>query len=987
MKGLIISAKVKTVLISVAGVLLIYTLVGFWLLPALMLRQIPELTKEKLNRTTQIRDIHFNPFSMELAIDGFDLKNRNDDNTFIGFERFYIDLALFRSIGDLTLSIERVDLSQPIATIKRNRQGDFNFSDLLENESPEEPSETTDTDIFPVVVSQIAVTEGKLSWEDGYYGPLRQEEIYPLNLNLSDFTTLADKQSQLGFSLKFASGGTFEWRGSIGLNPLFSEGKITLEQVNFPKVWELFLKDAVNFEILKGSEAIEADYRLNDSAEGLQLIVDNTRVRLYDIEIAEKGSNEALIEVPAFNLSGISVDLLKKKVRIAKISAQNASFKTWLTSDGSINYQSLFVPESEDEPAQSKKQKTADNGENAWRVKIDHLALNNFAVNFTDRTLQNPAPVKLSALNLELLNLDSRPGSHLPFQLGLAVNDSGKLNVKGDTVLEPFSGALKVEAADIAIKDFQPYIDQAVRLDIISGLFNVNTEISLRQDEENKPLAITLHGDSDITDFVTRDRISNKDFVKWKRLSLNGIDLSPSENRYNINKVSFEKPYARVLIRKDKSVNVSDIALEKSSEEPTAAVAEPKTEATEKSEPTPPTFKIARIELTDGESDFADLSLILPFAAHIDHLSGSITSIASDQNAFAHIDLAGKVDGLAPVNIQGKINPYRGDSEVALDFRSMSLPLVTPYMAEFAGRKIEKGNMSLGLKYNIRGSQLTASNNLLIEHLVLGDKVENPKAVSLPLDLAIALLEDGNGKIALDVPITGSLEDPEFSVAGVIVDALVNVITKVVSSPFNAIASLIGSEEDISAITFPAGATKLTEEQQEKLNGLADALNNRPGLNLEIKGTAFTEQDWPALQTEALNYWLVEIRADELNRDNGKKISPETIQLSDDEYRRLLADLFIREFPQLAERSFFGTPQLIEPQTGDFYAVAKVKLAAAIPPNPERLQKLAIDRAQAIAKHLVDKGVAVERLFVLDAAIDPEKNDNLIASKLNLTAR
>ena len=370
---------------------------------------------------------------------------------------------------------------------------------------------------------------------------------------------------------------------------------------------------------------------------------------------------------------------------------------------------------------------------------------------------------------------------------------------------------------------------------------------------------------------------------------------------------------------------------------------------------------------------------------HINQLKGTVKGISSEKNTVTNIVLAGRVGGLSPVNIIGKINPDKGDSEVSLDFKSLSLPLATPYMAEFAGRRIEKGNMSLKLNYKIVNNQLTVSNNLLIDQLVLGDEVEHENAVSLPLDFAIALLQDSDGKIELDVPITGNLENPEFSVAAIVMDALINVITKVITSPFNAIASLIGSDEDISKVMFASGDAVLSDKQKQKLDGLAEALSERPGLKLEINGTAFSQYDWPHLQAEALDKQLLQIRVDELNQNNNKKISAKDISLTKDEYDRLLADLFIQKFPLIADRSLFGTPRLIDPEMGDFQQIAKTRLAAIIPPEPVRLQQLATARAKGVAKYLIEKEVAIERIFLLDVDVDPQDGDDTIATILNLT--
>ena len=295
--------------------------------------------------------------------------------------------------------------------------------------------------------------------------------------------------------------------------------------------------------------------------------------------------------------------------------------------------------------------------------------------------------------------------------------------------------------------------------------------------------------------------------------------------------------------------------------------------------------------------------------------------------------------------------------------------------------------MTLGLTYALKDRQLLVTNSLLIDQLVLGEEVENPDAVSLPLDLAIALLEDVDGKITLNVPISGSLDNPDFSVAGIIVDALVNVITKIVTSPFSAIASLIGDDADVSKIEFAAGKEVLTEAEQSKLTALSEALVSRPALILDIEGTAFSKQDWPELQLEALALQLQQIKLAELNQDNEDKVLLENITLSDEEYQSLLADLFIEKFPEIGERSFLGTPQLIDEEAGDFYEVAEQRLAVIIPPNRQRLQKLAKLRAKAIAKYLVENGLEIERVFLHDLDIDPQEADGTIASVLTLSVK
>jgi outer membrane protein OmpA-like peptidoglycan-associated protein len=308
-------------------------------------------------------------------------------------------------------------------------------------------------------------------------------------------------------------------------------------------------------------------------------------------------------------------------------------------------------------------------------------------------------------------------------------------------------------------------------------------------------------------------------------------------------------------------------------------------------------------------------------------------------------------------------------------------------MVQFAGYKVEKGIMTLGLNYKVLNNELTASNNILIDRFELGEKVENPNAVSLPLELAVALLKDSSGKIKMDVPITGSLNDPQFSLGSIVADALINVISKVITSPFRALGSLADTEKDLSVINFTAGSSLLTKPQQEKLDNLAKALIERPILNLDIKGAAFQEQDWPVIREDALTDQLKKRRALEINKNTDKKVRDEYVELSDDDYKRLLAEMFIEKFPLLAETSIFGKPQLINSSEGDFYEIAKQKLFTIIKPQPQRLKRLASARAQAIANYIVQQaGVPRERVFILDSVIDPDRKNNEIVTALSLNA-
>ncbi len=439
------------------------------------------------------------------------------------------------------------------------------------------------------------------------------------------------------------------------------------------------------------------------------------------------------------------------------------------------------------------------------------------------------------------------------------------------------------------------------------------------------------------------------------------------------------KPYAKVTIKKDKTINFSDIFITDSqtNKVPIKIVAQHSAY-----------FELHKVQIIDGSSDFADRSLILPFSAQIKSLDGGASDISSDSKSTIKVSLKGNAYDLAPVDIDGSVSPYLGNYDLTVNFKGMPMPLISSYMVEFAGYKVEKGKISLKLKYKVVDGELTASNNIIIDQFELGEKIDNPKAVSLPLEMAIALLKDSDGRMIIDVPITGRLDDPQFDIGALISEALVNSISKVIASPFSALASLADSDADISTIHFNAGNAVLDKAQIGKLTILAKLLKERSVLILDIKGTAFKVQDWPAMTEAALYDVIKKMRADEINKQQGsKKTVADDVELSDSDYKRLLADLFIEKFPQLAKKSVFGAPELIDAKGLDFYEVARQHLRANLKGEQPRLKDLAARRARAIANYLVlQNGVPNAQVFILDPTVDPQRDNNEIATVLSLKA-
>lgn len=702
----------------------------------------------------------------------------------------------------------------------------------------------------------------------------------------------------------------------------------------------------------------------------VQLTTQQGKLNSRNIQLVEKNQAKPLTTIPHLALDGVDFNLSKQSLSIDSLLADGADFRTWLTPEGVFNYQTLFTHTHTNFTPTAVEAK-----EKPWAIDIKHIALTHFATTFEDRAFKKPVMMTLKPVNFELTGYSNKAGVKLPFQLDVGMNNTGTIQVNGDATLEPFVSHLAIHANTIDLEPFQSYLEKIAHLDIVEGQLSINGKLVMAI-PENQPLDLKFTGDSNINQLITRDQKRHRDFITWKSLSLKGVAVDLRKDSYTADTLTIDKPYARVVIRKNKTINFSDIFVTASQPSNTAVKTSAKSQQ--------PYFKLNKVQIIDGASDFSDNSLILPFSAQIKSLDGGASDISSEQKSTIKVSLKGNAYDLAPVDIDGYISPYLGNYNLSLNFKGMPMPLMSPYMVEFAGYKVEKGKMSLGLKYKVVNDELTASNNILIEQFELGDKVDNPRAVSLPLEMAVALLKDSDGKIKMDVPITGSLNDPKFDIGSVISDAIVSTISKVISSPFRALASIADSDAELSTINFSAGNALLDKTQYEKLIALAKILKQRSALMLDIKGTAFQSQDWPAMRETALYDQLKKIRADEINKQGDKKILAQYVELSNADYKRLLAEMFIEKFPKLAKKSLLGKPELIDAKAGDFYEVAKQQLSITVKSEQPRLKKLAAQRAQVIASYLIKQGVPTAQIFILDTVIDPERNNNDIASLLSL---
>ncbi|MCA9499799.1 MAG: DUF748 domain-containing protein, partial [Nitrospira sp.] len=385
---------------------------------------------------------------------------------------------------------------------------------------------------------------------------------------------------------------------------------------------------------------------------------------------------------------------------------------------------------------------------------------------------------------------------------------------------------------------------------------------------------------------------------------------------------------------------------------------------------------------------FTDQSISPNVVTNIEGLSGSIKGLSSDQLAKADVALQGTVDKRAPFKIAGQINPLSEDAytDVTVTFNNLDLPTVSPYAAHFVGYPITKGKLSLDLGYKVSEKTLVGANKVLIDQLTMGEKVESPDAMSLPIPLALALLKDRKGQIDIDLPVRGNLNDPDFSYGGVIWNALGNLLTKVATSPFAMVGGLVGSSgDDLQYVVFPAGIAHLSPPEQEKLNALGQALADRPALRLDIAGAADPQVDRQGLAAGQLLKQLQKRKFVQGSSSTTKGVSLEQIELSPEEEERLLQEMYVEQF---GSRS---TPPSSSPEgkAPDIPSPEEMrsKLLESIKVEDEQLRLLAQQRAQGIREFLLQEGkVSGDRVFLVEPNLHPVTEEETVRTPLALAA-
>lgn len=751
----------------------------------------------------------------------------------------------------------------------------------------------------------------------------------------------------------------------------------------------------VQLEVGSLGATLGADIRIADDTT---VVVDSIGLQLHELRLVPIGATEPLAALGEFGLENGSVDTGKQEVAIDRIRLHAGLTRIDRDADGKIKLLAALAPgalRAGSPKAQAKDAAGAD-----WHFRLDTLQLDDYGVGVSDQSLQPSLAYDLQGISATVKGVNNAAQAAASFEARLRVAQGGTLTAAGSFVTDGSAARARLELDQLALVPLQPLLAQQARLDLKAG--SASARIDLNYAPGASAPLLRAAGTARIDGLRIDEAIDGDHLVAWKTLTADGIDYTSEPGKLVIRELHLTAPDARVEIFKDRSVNLG-----KAFEQGDGRADRPKPTVTagqRHAEPRPFLVSITRVRVEKGVVDYSDQSLVLPFAAKIRDFKGVVTGITSDPAGRARLDFEGRVEDYGSARINGTLALFapKRFTDIRTRFSNVDMPPLSPYSGTFAGRRIASGKLSLDLQYKIEDGKLEGDNKILLEQFTLGEQIESADALDLPLDLAVALLTDSQGRIDIAVPVTGEMDNPQFSLGGVIGQALVRMLTRIITAPFAALANLLGgSAEQASVIAFDPGSFALAPPQQEKLVGVGKALAERPQMKVIVGGRYDPRADGLAMRDVGVRREL----AAELEVTLAADEDPGPVAFDDARTQRALEKLLearagdqaVDEFQAQYQRETGETVKRVNPllaMVGQaspgiaFYEALFKHLVEIHPLADADLQALAEQRAAAMAQSLIsDAGIDAPRVETGPVESVGKSGQDQVESALSLGVR
>jgi hypothetical protein len=817
-----------------------------------------------------------------------------------------------------------------------------------------------------------------------------------LGVTLDGFSTLAKPPARYTLKTTLDHGGTINASGGFSLVSKEADLKLAIDALALPPV-QPYIGNMVAARVTSGTLGLNLPITLDWGKPQPAIDVGAGEVTLKSLKLTPN-AGAAPVALASAVAKIQKIDVAGRTASLERVDVSGLSLDATRRKDGTIDLAALAGPhEAAPEQSAAHKIREAQKAGPAWRYQIGEITLADAAANFTDETPARPVKLRFAPLSVHVKQLSDDLGKPLAVDGKLTLNGKGALGVSGTVTAEPLKLALHIDGNQMDAAAFEPYFGDKLNVVIASALLNATGDIAMSGSD--RTLAASYKGDVALTDVRMLDKATSDRFAGWKLLGLTGLKATYDQHGTNVDaaRVLFANFYGRVLLDAQGRLNLKDVVVSKSgpAQSVTRDASKPEEASGAAAASAPPpaappavtaaagpekpvNLRFGQLVLQNGRVTYTDNFIKPNYTANLVAINGTIGAFGTHSTTPAPVDVAAKLAANGPVSIKGQVNPLikKPELDLTASAHDVELTNLTPYSAKYAGYPITKGKLNVDLHYMLANDQLTANNHLFIDQLTFGDHVENTTATRLPVRLAVSLLKNSRGEIDVNIPISGSLSNPEFSIGGLVWHAIANLIQKAVTAPFTLLAHAFGGGgEELGYVEFDAGSAKLSDTATKKLDTIAKALADKPSVRLDISARVDPAVDEPALRAA----YVERLVKREKIRDtvgNGASVDPATVSVTGDEYTKYLTKAY-KSADFKKPRNMIGMTKTLPD------ADMKTALAENAKVDDADLRDLAQRRAIAVQDYFEGK-IDSKRIFVVAPKMNADGiNDKGAATRVD----
>lgn len=975
----------------------LFNLTAFLILPPIVRSVGARKASEALSRPVSIGRVFINPYMLSVTVSDLRIGEREGDGEFVSVRRIHVNAQLSSLwSGGPVVSAAHVD--DPAIRIVRTGPTTFNFSDLLAarpgEEKPPEPGEPA-----RFALDDIQIRGGAIEVADKTTGTTHTLDRIRLSVpSVSNFPREVQTDVQPAFSARL-DGSSIVMTGATRPFADSLETTLNLDLHGFDL--SRYMRDVpvpVNFQIPSGKLDCRLQLSYVQSRTSKPRVCVTGDVALSGFQVADR-EGRPVLALPELRLEGLSTLPLARQVRFGRILIRGPELNVVRGRDGGINLLGLLpaspaAPERTTvagpaaEPAEPAPKSARPAPLIPVRLDIDRFELAGGKVTFSDEAPGGAFRTVVAPIDLECTNLSTDEGRRATCKLALRTDAAETLGVAGTLSLTPPAAEARVALDGVSLPRYAPYFSPFFRADVTDGRVGASGDATVAL--ENGALAAGFRGRAALSGLAVVEKATGETMLSLGELRIEEIAASFPQIFVSVGEIALEKPRVRAAVGKDGVLNfVAALAgpppagkqsegetgrggeretqkrplppVPPSPPPPVAPSSPPPVAPSSPRHPLPPSptrplapsapapvIKVAKVTMREGAFEFQDRSLPATYKTSLEGMEASAEGFSLDpgkQEDPAKFSFRALLDRQSPIAVSGQVcpNPERLLVNVIVDFQDVQLSPLTPYSHKFVGYPVEKGRLRLDLHYAVQGRKLDARNRVLIDGLTLGDRVDSPTATKLPVKFLIGLLKDRHDRIALDVPVTGNLDDPQFRVLPIVLQTLLNLLERAALSPF---AFLMGSPEG-SYIEFEFGSAALTPQAKEKLDAIAKVLADREALLFEIRPQAVAGPDTEGLRRKFLNDLVRARKRSEAATKEGRSVPLSEVQVKPEEYERYLRLAYEEAAVPDKPRNFMGVARDLP------VAEMEKLMLAGIAVTPDDLRQLAYRRAARVRDYIL----------------------------------